>query len=84
MVMGGKRYEYSPEDYIDAAVQLFLDIIYIFIYLLQIIGFANKYVLSRLNLARSLAHTSRVVCYFVKFLSDSGDINKYKILLGRL
>lgn len=42
MVIGGKRHEYSPEDYIMAATQLFLDIIYIFIYLLQIIGYFTK------------------------------------------
>uniref|UniRef100_A0A915JCX2 Uncharacterized protein n=1 Tax=Romanomermis culicivorax TaxID=13658 RepID=A0A915JCX2_ROMCU len=42
MLIGGKRYEYSPEDYIVAAIQLFLDIIYIFIYILQIIGYLNK------------------------------------------
>lgn len=42
MVIGGKRYEYSPEDYIVAAIQLFLDIIYIFIYILQILGYMNR------------------------------------------
>ncbi|VDP15224.1 unnamed protein product [Soboliphyme baturini] len=42
MVMGGKQYEISPEDYVFAATQLFVDIIYIFWYLLQIIGFMNK------------------------------------------
>jgi len=42
LIMGGKRYELSPEDYILGAVQLFLDIIYIFIYLLQILGFASR------------------------------------------
>jgi hypothetical protein len=41
MLMGGKKYEMSPEDYIFAAVQIFLDIIYIFWFILQIAGFAS-------------------------------------------
>jgi len=42
LVMGGKRFEISPEDYVFAATQLFLDIVYIFLYILQIVGFASK------------------------------------------
>jgi protein lifeguard len=36
--MGGRKYEISPEDYIFAAIQVFLDIIIIFWYLLAIFG----------------------------------------------
>jgi len=42
LVMGGKRFEISPEDYVFAATQLFLDIVYVFLYILQIVGFASK------------------------------------------
>ena len=41
MIMGGKKYEISEEDHVFAAAQLFLDIIYIFWFLLQIIGFCS-------------------------------------------
>uniref|UniRef100_A0A5S6QYR1 Protein lifeguard 1 n=1 Tax=Trichuris muris TaxID=70415 RepID=A0A5S6QYR1_TRIMR len=41
LVIGGKRLEISPEDYVFAAAQLLVDIVYIFIYLLQIVGFAR-------------------------------------------
>jgi FtsH-binding integral membrane protein len=35
-MMGGRRYTISPEDYIMAAVQLFIDIVYIFLIMLGI------------------------------------------------
>ena len=41
MLMGGKKYEISPEDYIFAAAQIFLDIVNLFLLLLQIVGFAR-------------------------------------------
>jgi FtsH-binding integral membrane protein len=42
MIMGGRQMEISPEDHIFAAIQVFLDIIYIFWMLLSLLG--NKYV----------------------------------------
>jgi len=42
MVIGGKKYEISPEDYIFAAIQLFLDVVYIFWMLLSLIGGSSK------------------------------------------
>ncbi|CAI5451396.1 unnamed protein product [Caenorhabditis angaria] len=41
MLMGGHKYELSPEDYIFAAMQIFLDILNIFLMLLNIIGRSN-------------------------------------------
>lgn len=38
MIMGGRKLEISPEDHIFAAIQLFIDIIYIFWMLLQLFG----------------------------------------------
>lgn len=38
MIMGGRKYEISPEDHIFAAIQVFLDIIYIFWMLLSLFG----------------------------------------------
>ncbi|XP_039282457.1 protein lifeguard 2 [Nilaparvata lugens] len=38
MIMGGKRLEMSPEEYILGSVQLYIDIIYIFIYLLPLVN----------------------------------------------
>uniref|UniRef100_A0A6G1SIW4 Protein lifeguard 2 n=1 Tax=Aceria tosichella TaxID=561515 RepID=A0A6G1SIW4_9ACAR len=38
LIMGGRKCELSPEEYILAAVMLYVDIIQIFLYLLQIIG----------------------------------------------
>ena len=38
MIIGGKRYELTLDDYIVGALVLYLDIIMIFIYLLQIFG----------------------------------------------
>ncbi len=38
MIMGGKKYEISAEDYIFAAIQVFLDIINIFLLILSLIG----------------------------------------------
>ena len=42
MLMGDKRFKYSPEDYVNAALQIYLDICYIFLYILQILGAGNK------------------------------------------
>ena len=41
MIMGGRQYEISPEDHIFAAIQVFLDIVYIFWMLLQLLGNNN-------------------------------------------
>ena len=38
MLLGNKRMAYSPEDYVNAALQIYLDICYIFLYILQILG----------------------------------------------
>ncbi|KAH7724410.1 Uncharacterized protein family UPF0005 containing protein, partial [Aphelenchoides avenae] len=38
MIMGGRKFEISPEDHIFAAIQIFLDIIYIFWTILSILG----------------------------------------------
>ncbi|KAL3984832.1 Inhibitor of apoptosis-promoting Bax1 family protein [Acanthocheilonema viteae] len=37
-IMGGRKHEISPEDYIFAAIQVFLDIVYIFWMLLSLFG----------------------------------------------
>ncbi|ETN71965.1 hypothetical protein NECAME_14038 [Necator americanus] len=41
MIVGGKRYEISPEDYIFAALMLFIDIYQIFITMLSLFNAAN-------------------------------------------
>lgn len=41
LIMGGKKYEISPEDYVFAAMMLYVDIIYIFLYLLSLFGGSN-------------------------------------------
>lgn len=38
LLMGGRKYEISPEDYIFAAVQIFIDIVQMFWYLLTLFG----------------------------------------------
>ena len=38
LLMGNKKYKFDEEDYINAALQLYLDICYIFIYILQAFG----------------------------------------------
>lgn len=42
MLMGGRKYELSPEEYIFASIQIFLDIIYIFWMLLSLFGSNNN------------------------------------------
>lgn len=41
LLMGGRKYEISPEDHIFAAIQIFLDIVYIFWFLLSLFGSRN-------------------------------------------
>ncbi|KIH59613.1 hypothetical protein ANCDUO_10148 [Ancylostoma duodenale] len=38
LIMGGRQFELSPEEYIFAAMQIFLDILNIFLFILQIFG----------------------------------------------
>lgn len=38
MLIGGGRFQYGPDDWIEAVVQLYVDIVQIFLYLLQIFG----------------------------------------------
>ncbi|GFQ91932.1 protein lifeguard 1 [Trichonephila clavata] len=38
MLMGGKKHELSPEEHVFAAMQIYLDIVYIFMFLLTILG----------------------------------------------
>jgi len=38
MIIGGGRFSYGPDDWIEAVVQLYVDIVQIFLYLLQIFG----------------------------------------------
>uniref|UniRef100_A0AC34RQE2 Uncharacterized protein n=1 Tax=Panagrolaimus sp. JU765 TaxID=591449 RepID=A0AC34RQE2_9BILA len=42
MMIGGKKYAYDPEDYIVAAIQIFLDIINLFWLLLSIFGSSSN------------------------------------------
>ena len=42
LIFGGKKYEYSPEDYVVATIQLYVDIVNIFVFILSIIGGGNK------------------------------------------
>jgi len=42
LVMGGKRMEIGPDDYVFAALNLYVDIIMLFLYVLQIVGIANR------------------------------------------
>lgn len=37
-LMGGKKYTLSPDDYVYAALQLYIDVIYIFLFVLQLFG----------------------------------------------
>jgi FtsH-binding integral membrane protein len=41
MIMGGRKFEISPEEHIFAAIQIFIDIIYIFWMILQLFGNHN-------------------------------------------
>eukprot|EP00193_Tetraselmis_chui_P019506 CAMPEP_0177773396 /NCGR_PEP_ID=MMETSP0491_2-20121128/12843_1 /TAXON_ID=63592 /ORGANISM="Tetraselmis chuii, Strain PLY429" /LENGTH=327 /DNA_ID=CAMNT_0019291489 /DNA_START=121 /DNA_END=1104 /DNA_ORIENTATION=- len=42
LVMGGKRMAISPDEYIVAALNIYMDIIMIFLYILQIIGLSSR------------------------------------------
>ncbi|XP_013794861.1 protein lifeguard 1-like [Limulus polyphemus] len=42
VVIGGKKYEISPEEHIFAALQLYLDVVYIFLFILSILGGGKK------------------------------------------
>ena len=42
MILGGRKYELTPEEYIFAALSLYLDIINLFLYILELIGDPNR------------------------------------------
>ncbi|CAF2562956.1 unnamed protein product [Rotaria sp. Silwood2] len=39
LIMGGKRHEISPEDHVFASLMLYIDVIYIFVYILSLFGY---------------------------------------------
>lgn len=43
LILGGRRYELSPEEYIFGALTLYVDILLIFMYLLNLVGGGNNY-----------------------------------------
>lgn len=42
LLLGNKRFKYNPEDYVNAALQIYLDICYMFLYILQLLGASKK------------------------------------------
>lgn len=42
LLIGNRKHSISPEEYVFAALSLYVDIIQIFLFLLQIIGAASK------------------------------------------
>ena len=42
MLMGGRKHELSPEEYIYGALQLYLDIVYLFLIILSLFGGSNN------------------------------------------
>jgi FtsH-binding integral membrane protein len=38
LIMGGKRHEISAEDHVYASVMLYIDVVYIFLYILMLLG----------------------------------------------
>lgn len=38
MIMGGRKHEMSPEEYIFGALQLYLDVVYLFLMILSLFG----------------------------------------------
>jgi len=41
MVIGGRKHELSPEDYVSGALQLYIDVVYLFLILLACFGKGN-------------------------------------------
>ncbi|XP_077993595.1 protein lifeguard 2-like [Glandiceps talaboti] len=46
LIMGGKRYELSPEEYIFASINLYIDVVYIFLFLLRLVGGGSVFICS--------------------------------------
>lgn len=42
MLVGGRKYELSEEEYVYGALQLYIDVVYLFIIILSLFGLANK------------------------------------------
>ncbi|XP_035215339.1 protein lifeguard 3-like isoform X2 [Stegodyphus dumicola] len=42
LILGGRKYELSPEEYIMAVIQLYIDIVYIFLNILILIGLGDQ------------------------------------------
>ena len=56
MMMGGNhKYSISPEEYIFAAIAIYLDILNIFLYILRIVGAAKKWSWTRLSFSNMLS-----------------------------
>jgi len=42
MLIGGRKYQLSEEEYVYGALQLYMDIVYLFIIILSLFGAGNK------------------------------------------
>ena len=42
MLMGGRKHELSPEEYIYGAMQLYIDVVYLFLIILSLFGGSNN------------------------------------------
>jgi protein lifeguard len=42
MLMGGRKYEISPDEYIAASISIYMDIVQIFLNVLQILGLVSQ------------------------------------------
>jgi FtsH-binding integral membrane protein len=42
LLVGGRRYELSPEEYIFGALNLYLDVVYLFLIILSLVGGGSR------------------------------------------
>ena len=41
MIVGGRKHELSPEEYVYGALQLYIDVVYLFLIILSLFGKSN-------------------------------------------
>uniref|UniRef100_A0AC35TG22 F-box domain-containing protein n=1 Tax=Rhabditophanes sp. KR3021 TaxID=114890 RepID=A0AC35TG22_9BILA len=85
MIMGGKQYEVSPEDYIFSALQIFMDIINIFMMLLSLLnGTKNFKMNENMKVVLNLPYLfKRCITHFETALALSKTCRSFYNIVGR-
>ena len=64
-LLGGKRHELSAEDHVFASIMLYLDVVYIFMYILMLVGKRDQWIVCNIDEKKVLSVVINNECCLV-------------------